>query len=75
MTTNYYILQNYNYLHYYDDFPSSIFPLTEDILEAIYSKTKGNPRGISKFLIKLFNEIISSHEGLDMILQKYRASI
>ncbi|MFW9773429.1 MAG: hypothetical protein ACFFEO_14865 [Candidatus Thorarchaeota archaeon] len=67
-------LQNFNYLHFYDDFPNSIFPLTEDILETIYSKTKGNPRGISKFLIKIFNDIISSHEGLNIILQNYKDS-
>ncbi|MFX1497693.1 MAG: hypothetical protein ACFFBH_09220 [Promethearchaeota archaeon] len=64
-------LQNFNYLHFYDDFQGSFFPLTENILKRIYNIKNGNPRGISKLLIKIFNEIISSQEELRIILQKF----
>lgn len=68
-------LQNFNYSHFYDDFPGSFFPLTENILLRIYGIKNGNPRGISKLLIKFFNEIISSQEELRIILQKFENTI
>jgi len=66
-------LQNFNYSHFYEAFPESFFPLTKDILKDVYYKTSGNPREISKYLIKIYNEIISSQNGLETILHKYEA--
>ncbi|MFX0149061.1 MAG: hypothetical protein ACFE8E_15110 [Candidatus Hodarchaeota archaeon] len=64
-------LQNFNYSYFYEEFPESFFPLTKDLLRDIYYKTSGNPREISKYFIKIFNELISSQDGLETILPKY----
>jgi len=50
-----------------DDF----FPLNENILQNIQESTKGNPREIIKFLIKIFNDIIFSDEKLENIVKFY----
>jgi len=50
-----------------DDF----FPLNEKILQTIQESTKGNPREIIKFLIKIFNDFIFSDEKLEKIVNDY----
>ncbi|MFX1494218.1 MAG: hypothetical protein ACFFBZ_08055 [Promethearchaeota archaeon] len=64
-------LQNFNYSAFYEDFPNSYFPLNEEIIISIFHKTKGNPRDITKQLIKIFNEIVFSNENLEVVLKKY----
>ncbi|MFW9947415.1 MAG: hypothetical protein ACFFDX_11390, partial [Candidatus Odinarchaeota archaeon] len=63
--------QNFNYSAFYEDFPNSYFPLNEEIIINIFHKTKGNPRDITKQLIKIFNEIVFSNENLEVVLKKY----
>jgi hypothetical protein len=60
------------YLDYFNDFSDSFFPLNENILENVVKKTKGNPREIIKELIKIFNEIISSSESFEELIDKYQ---
>jgi len=64
-------LKNVNYLKFYEEFPDSYFPLNEKILRSVYESTFGNPREIIKSLIKIFNEIIYSNEGIEEILNHY----
>jgi len=64
-------LQNFNYSTFYEDFPKSYFPLNEKILSSIFHKAKGNPREITKQLIKIFNEIVFSNENLEVVLKRY----
>ncbi len=61
-----------NYFDYLRDFSNSYYPLNENVLKYIYNKTNGNPRGIIKLLIKIFNEIVLSYEDLEDILKKYQ---
>ncbi len=49
------------------------FPLNEQILRRIYSRSNGNPREIIKILIKIFNEIIFSNDDLNTILGEYES--
>jgi len=49
------------------------FPLNEQILRTIYSRSNGNPREIIKILIKIFNEIIFSNDDLNTILEEYES--
>jgi hypothetical protein len=63
-----------NYFDYIKDFSDSFFPLNEDVLKFIFTQTKGNPREIIKFLIKIFNEILLSYEDLEDLLKKYKKS-
>ncbi len=67
-------LQNFNYSAFYEDFPNSYFPLNEKILSSIFHNAKGNPREITKQLIKIFNEIVFSDENLEILLKKYEKS-
>ncbi|MHA1150182.1 MAG: hypothetical protein ACTSR8_18275 [Promethearchaeota archaeon] len=66
-----YFLKSINYLKFLDEFPQTYFPLNEKILDRIFDCTNGNPREISKYLIKIFNEIIFSDEKLEEILKSY----
>ncbi len=61
-----------NYFDYLKDFSNSSYPLNENVLKYIYNKTNGNPRGIIKLLIKIFNDIVLSSEDLEDILKKYQ---
>lgn len=61
-----------NYFDYFRDFSQSYFPLNKEVLKNIFIQTKGNPREIIKFLIKIFNDIIFSNEELEDILKKYQ---
>jgi len=63
---------NINYFDYFRDFSDTYYPLNEQVLKYIHKNSKGNPREIIKLLIKIFNEIILSNEGLDNILEKYQ---
>ena len=63
--------KNVDYTEFNEDFPDSYFPLNERILKGIYSKSHGNPRQITKNLLKTFNEIIFSRKKLDVILKDY----
>ena len=67
-------LQNFKYSTFYEDYPNSYFPLNKKILNSIFNKAKGNPREITKHLIKIFNEIVFSHENLEVVLKKYENS-
>ena len=67
-------LQNFKYSTFYEDYPNSYFPLNKKILSSIFHKTKGNPREITKHLIKIFNEIVFTHENLEILLKKYEKS-
>ncbi|MFX1394388.1 MAG: hypothetical protein ACFFAH_12550 [Promethearchaeota archaeon] len=64
-------LININYLDFLEEYPEDYFPLNKKILKCIYHFTKGNPREIIKYLIKIFNEIIYSDESLEDILRDY----
>ncbi|MBY8990673.1 MAG: hypothetical protein KGD58_07975 [Candidatus Lokiarchaeota archaeon] len=61
-----------NYYDYSKHFSNSFFPLTETVLKYIFHETKGNPREVLKYFIKIFNEIIRSSEKLEDILTKYQ---
>jgi len=61
-----------NYFDYLRDFSNSYYPLNENVLKYVYNKTNGNPRGIIKLLIKIFNDIVLSYEDLEDILKKYQ---
>ena len=61
-----------NYYDYFKHFSNSFFPLTEKVLKYIFHETKGNPREVLKYFIKIFNEIITSIEKLEDILAKYK---
>ncbi|MGB5912181.1 MAG: hypothetical protein WBH31_13390, partial [Promethearchaeia archaeon] len=67
-------LQNFKYSTFYEDYPDSSFPLNKKILSSIFHKAKGNPREITKQLIKIFNEIVFTHENLEISLKKYENS-
>ncbi len=54
-----------------EEFPDSFFPLDEKFLKHIHNYTKGNPREIIKFLIKIFNDIIYSDMKLENIISQY----
>ncbi len=64
---------NVRYNEYFRDFPASLYPLNQFVLKYIYQETKGNPREIVKYLIKIFNEIITSNEKLEDVLEKYQS--
>jgi hypothetical protein len=64
-------LENGNFTKIPDTTFKDYFPLTQNILENIYIKSKGNPREILKFLIKIFNDIIFSNQKLSQIREKY----
>jgi len=64
-------LENGNFTKIPDTTFKDYFPLTQKILENIYIKSKGNPREILKFLIKIFNDIIFSNQKLSQIREKY----
>jgi hypothetical protein len=64
---------NVRYNEYFRDFPTSLYPLNQFVLKYIYQETKGNPREIVKYLIKIFNEIITSNEKLEDVLEKYQS--
>lgn len=61
-----------NYTDYFKHFSNSFFPLDEEVLRYIFHEAKGNPREVVKYLIKIFNEIVTSNEDLQKILSKYR---
>jgi len=61
-----------NYYDYIKHFSNSYFPLTENVLKYIFHETKGNPREVLKYFIKIFNEIITSNEKLENVLTKYQ---
>jgi len=67
-------LQNFNYSIFYEEFPNTYFPLNKKILNSIFHNAKGNPREITKHLIKMFNEIVFSNENLEILLKKYEKS-
>jgi len=60
------------YNDYSKHFPTSFFPLNMDVLKYIFKEAKGNPREVIKYFIKIFNEIITSNEELEVILAKYQ---
>ncbi|TFG02887.1 MAG: hypothetical protein EU542_03865 [Promethearchaeota archaeon] len=64
-------LENGNFTKIPDTTFKDYFPLNQKILENIYIKSKGNPREILKFLIKIFNDIIFSNQKLSQIREKY----
>ncbi|KKM89490.1 hypothetical protein LCGC14_1248180 [marine sediment metagenome] len=59
-----YFFRSINYVDYFKDFQNSYFPLNESNLRYIFNQTKGNPREIIKLLIKTFNHLTLSNEGL-----------
>ncbi|MFX1324555.1 MAG: hypothetical protein ACFE8N_06340 [Promethearchaeota archaeon] len=61
-----------NYNEYFKYFSTSLYPLNENVLNYIYKEANGNPRGVIKYLIKIFNEIITSNKSLEQILTKYQ---
>jgi len=63
--------ESVNYNDFKEDFPDSFFPLNEKILKNVYVKAHGNPRQITKELLKIFNEIIFSGKKLEKIIQYY----
>ena len=67
-----YFLGHLNYFDYFRDFSESYYPLSEDVLNYIFTKTNGNPREIIKFLIKIFNDIVLSNDDLEDILKRYQ---
>ncbi len=67
-----YFFGQLNYFDYFRDFSQSYYPLTEEALNYIFTKTNGNPREIIKFLIKIFNDIVLSNEDLEDVLKKYQ---
>jgi len=60
-----------NYIDFIEAFPDSYFPLNEKILKGIFTKARGNPRQITKYLLKIFNEIIFSGKKLEKIIIEY----
>ena len=67
-----YFFGHLNYFDYFRDFSQLYYPLSEAVLNYIFTQTAGNPRGIIKFLIKIFNDITSSNENIEDILKKYQ---
>lgn len=61
-----------NYSEYFKDFSTSFFPLNDNVLKFVFRESKGNPREIIKYLIKIFNEIVTSNENLEDLLNKYQ---
>jgi hypothetical protein len=61
-----------NYNDYFTHFSDSYFPLNEGVLNHIFHEAKGNPREVLKYFIKIFNNIITSNEKLDEILNNYQ---
>lgn len=59
-----FFFRSINYVDYFKDFQNSYFPLNESNLRYIFNQTKGNPREIIKLLIKTFNHLFLSNEGL-----------
>ncbi len=51
----------------FDDY----FPLNEKVLKNAFNLSNGNPREISKILIRIFNDIIFSNQNLPDIIRKY----
>ena len=64
-------LENGNFTKIPDELLEDYFPLNQKILENVYIMSKGNPREISKILIKIFNEIIFSNRSLSEIQERY----
>ncbi|MFX1259672.1 MAG: hypothetical protein ACFFAN_17600, partial [Promethearchaeota archaeon] len=64
-------LKTINYFEYLDEFPDAYFPINKKVLKYIFNRTQGNPREITKFLIKIFNEIIYSDTKVENIIEKY----
>lgn len=64
-------LESFQYANFLEEFPELYFPLNEKALININNYTKGNPREITKLLIKLFNEIMTSQNDLEKILNRY----
>ncbi len=64
-------LKSINYLQFLDEHPNSYYPLNETLLKNAFLISKGNPREIIKYLIKIFNEIINSEDNLETILKQY----
>ena len=60
-----------NYNDYFKHFSTSFFPLNKAVLKYTFKKAKGNPREVIKYLIKIFNEIVTSNEELEKILENY----
>ena len=66
---------NVNYIEFIEAFPDSFFPLNEKILKNVYINANGNPRQITKLLLKIFNEIIFSGKKLEKIIQYYEKEL
>jgi hypothetical protein len=66
-----YFFASVNYNEYFKHFSTSFYPLNKDVLNFIFQESKGNPREIIKYLIKIFNEIVTSNKELEDILDKY----
>ena len=64
-------LRSINFMEYLEDYPDTLYPLNQIVIENIFYKTNGNPREIIKLFIRIFNEIINSSESLRNILLKY----
>jgi len=64
-------LVNIHFSEFLEDFWNTYFPLNEEVLKKINRITNGNPRGIIKQLINLFNDIIYSDEDLEVILDQF----
>ncbi|MHA1293599.1 MAG: hypothetical protein ACTSQJ_13150 [Promethearchaeota archaeon] len=60
-----------NYFDFIKEYPESYFPINEKILKNIFALSKGNPREIIKYFIKIFNEIIYSGDKLENIIKYY----
>ena len=67
-----YFFGHLNYFDYFRDFSQSYYPLSEEVLNYIFTQTNGNPREIIKFLIKIFNDIVLSNDDLEDILKRYQ---
>ncbi|MFX0081277.1 MAG: hypothetical protein ACFE94_05945 [Candidatus Hodarchaeota archaeon] len=61
-----------NYNEYFKHFSDSYFPLNENVLRYIFKEAKGNPRELIKYFIQIFNDIVSSNEKLENLLEKYQ---
>ncbi|MHA1687779.1 MAG: hypothetical protein ACTSUN_00320 [Promethearchaeota archaeon] len=64
-------LKNVDYMDYLEKNDNPYFPLDENFLENIYTRTQGNPREIIKSFIYIFNEIIQGKYDLEGLKIRY----
>ncbi|MBD3254377.1 MAG: hypothetical protein GF383_04750 [Candidatus Lokiarchaeota archaeon] len=66
-------LNSINYSKFLEVEDNEFFPLNKEHLDIIYNQSKGNPREIIKYLIRVFHEIIYSRENIKKTLKDFKS--